>query len=104
VGLVFFGAATEVCERAARFFVQWVGRWGRELSIVGGYERQSSIGYVGEMVFVRYTNGAKGWYRKDSFRKEPVAGTEERYGEFVNRLEEVRVGIASSYVYFPCAE
>lgn len=103
-GMVFFGATPEVCERAARFFVQWMHRWGRELNIVGGYNRQASIGYEGQMVYTRWSNGAKDWY---PLRGEPmpVVGTEQKYSEeFTNRLEEVRVGIAASYVYYPCAD
>lgn len=104
-GMVFFGAPAQVCERAARFFVQWMHRWGRELDIVGGYNRQASIGYEGEMVFTRWSNGAKDWFRLRAGEELPVVGTEHKHSEqFTNRLEEVRTGVAASYVYYPCAE
>lgn len=90
VGLVFFGAPAEVQERAARYFEKWADanmNWG-------GYESQRSVRYEGEFHFARFDNGANGWYR-GALDDETAAK---------KTLVESRVGHATSYVYYPCAD
>ena len=104
-GLVFFGASPEVCERAARYFEAWARKHLRAMKVVGGYGSQESIGYVGEMYFVRYENGANGWYvnRPSMAKVDFEAGTVTTDYGHVTRPVEMRRGIAVSYIYYPCA-
>jgi hypothetical protein len=105
IGLVFHGASDEVCERAARFFEAWASKNLRALGVVGGYQAQSSIGYVGAMIFTRYQNGAKNWSRDDrcGVTYDVEAGTVTQYG-VTDRPVEMKRGWATSYVYYPCAD
>lgn len=107
-GLVFWGEAPEVCERAARYFESWARKHLRAMNVIGGYNQQESIGVEGQFYFARYANGAKGWYRIRKDTKIPVEGTGQTYnvgGEpYTNTVEEVRLGYATSYVYYPCAD
>lgn len=105
-GLVFSGASDEVCERAARFFEAWAGKHLRRMGVVGGYNAQESIGYVGKAYFSRYANGAKGWYIDGSGGNtvDPVAMTVTTYYGRVSHPVEVRTGFATSFIYYPCAD
>lgn len=104
-GLVFFGASPEVNERAARFFETWASRNLRKLGVVGGYNAQESVGFVGELVFTRYANGASGWHRytgRETLDFEALTVTTD-YG-YTSHPVEMRRGVATSYVYYPCAD
>lgn len=105
IGLVFHGASDEVCERAARFFEGWASKNLRTLGVVGGYQSQESIGYVGVMIFTRWDNGAKGWHRDDrcGVTYDVEAGTVTQF-KVANRPVEMKRGWATSYVYYPCAD
>lgn len=109
-GLVFFGAAPEVNERAAKWFEKWAAKnltWS-------SYEAQRSVGFAGEFRFTRWANGAKGWHKvwpPEAFKFEyekrvPVVGEGDWLcdGTFHNKCEEIRLGFATSYVYYPCAD
>lgn len=95
VGLVFYGASDDANKRAAEFFAAWMDKHGRAMNIVGGYERQSSIGVRGVRHFARYDNGAEGWYsdpaKQNIYEGAPV-------------LVQTRIGYSASYVYYPGAE
>lgn len=93
-GLVFYGSTPEMNERAAKFFETWAGRNLRKMNVVGGYDRQEAIAYVGEFQFTRFENGAQGWHRKRG-AGEPAYST---------KLLETREGYATSFVYYPCAD
>lgn len=102
-GLVFYGAAPEVNERAAKFFEAWARKNLRKLGAVGGYETQESIGFAGEMYFTAYSNGAHGWYKMRKDTKLPAEG-EKPYANLDLTCTKVRQGFATSYVYYPCAD
>jgi len=105
IGLVFYGASDEVCERAARFFEGWASKNLRALGVVGGYQAQSSIGYEGVMIFTRWDNGTKGWHRADrgGVTYDVEAGTVTQF-KVANRPVEMKRGWATSFVYYPCAD
>ncbi len=96
VGYVFYGAAPEVCVRAAKHYEAWIAKHGPK----GSYGAQRSVGYVGEMTYLRFSNGAKGWYRG---RVEPTAPYAMEDG-FVVEAVETRTGYATSDTYYPCAD
>lgn len=112
MGLAFFGASPEVCERAARFFEKWAAQNAKDMGI-GDYSAQRSIAYEGPFYYVRFSNGASGWYRGTTEHK---VGDVERKPAYVNsegrevfpaydlKTEEVRHGFATSYAYYPCAD
>lgn len=108
-GLVFFGAAPDVCERAAKFFEAWAHKNLRKLGVVGGYTSQESINFEGAFYFSAYDNGAKGWHRVRKDTVMPVAGVVQHIAvagltPFDLACTEVRQGFATSYVYYPCAD
>ena len=111
-GFVFYGASPEVNERAAKFFEAWARKNLRKLNAVGGYNTQESIGFIGVYYFARYSNGAEGWHRFSPSKPEiPVAGSVQTIAScgpslpaWELRCEEVRLGYATSYVYYPGAD
>ena len=93
VGLVFWGASPETCERAARYFEAWASRHMRE------YETQESIRFEGLRYYTAFDNGARGWHREPGEHPagRPIPCTSVR-------CTETRVGFATSYAYYPCAD
>lgn len=103
-GLVFFGAADDVNERAAKYFEKWAHKHLRAMGVVGSYNAQASISYAGEMYYSKCENGAGGWYPEGTDKVDLAAKTiTTNYGS-VSHAIEMRLGFATSYVYFPCAE
>lgn len=99
-GLVFFGAAPEVNERAAKFFEVWAHKNLRRLGAVGGYETQESIHFEGAFYFVAFDNGARGWHRGED--KSGLKVGDKPYSYLTKT--EARAGFATSFVYYPCAD
>ena len=99
-GLVFHGAAPDVCERAARFFAVWAARHLRDLGVVGGHGYQESIAYVGEMSFARGLGGTAGygWHRGHVPAETVYYGCGEEEASDPNVL---RRGYATAYAYQP---
>ncbi|MES2384510.1 MAG: hypothetical protein V4593_08170 [Pseudomonadota bacterium] len=98
-GVVFYGATMAVCERAARFFLAYAQRQPRRSS----YDAQSSLGYHGVMHFVRYSNGAQGWYT-GALPPAPAPTTIQGCGDFVFERVEGYEGVAVNTTYYPCAD
>lgn len=96
-GLVFYGASPEVNERAAKFFHAWMAKQPRQ----GSYEAQRSLSFQGLMNFVRYSNGAQGWY-KGALPPAPPPRTSE--SGFVHERTAGYEGYAVNTTYYPCAD
>lgn len=104
-GLVFFGADNdETNERCARWFEKWAHQNLRKAGVVGEYDSQESISFVGEMFFTRYANGTDGWHRPlfNKYDLNAMTVTSD-FGRVIHPLE-MRKGYATSYVYYPCAD
>jgi hypothetical protein len=99
VGVVFYGAAPEVNERAARFFLAYAQRAPRKSS----YDSQSSLSYQGVMHFVRYSNNAQGWYT-GALPVAPAPYKSDLCGDFVFERVEGYEGVAVNTTYYPCAD
>ena len=95
VGLVFWGAADDVNQRAAAFGEKWLRKHGREFGLFGRYEAQGNVGLCGVRYYTRYDNGANGWYTT------PPA---PRVADKMPALVETRMGHSVSFVYYPCAD
>lgn len=102
VGLVYYGAAPEVCERAAKYAEAWMAKNLRKLGVVGGYDAQESIGYVGVYHYTAWSNKACAW-SKGPLKSEDVIG-HKPYKDLDLVCTEVRTGHATSYVYYPGAD
>jgi hypothetical protein len=96
VGRVFFGASDEVNKRAADFFFAWRAKQKHR----GCYDAQNSLSLAGKFTFLRFSNGADGWYRGV---REPGEPTVLESG-FVIECVERREGYAVSTTYYPCAD
>ncbi len=98
VGLVFYGAAADVCERAARFYLAYAQKQPRKSS----YDAQASLSYQGIMHFVRYSNGAQGWYT-GALPPAPACPADVNDGFILERVECYE-GYAVNTTYYPCAD
>lgn len=103
MALAFFGAAEDVCRRAADFFVTWGARHLQPLSSVGAQVWVSANvrpdGAVRTYTFRKFANGASGW--SEDGDTTVIRATYEGAPALV---EEVHAPIAVDYVYFPCAD
>ena len=103
-GYVFTGCDAAVNERAAKYFQAWIARNAG----AGSYGVQRSIGWAGEMLFTKWSNGVENWHRvtnlRDTDRNPAVGDTLAGLGDARFTCLEVRRGFAVSTTYYPCAE